>query len=147
MGRTTHSATSLAPAMWEEIKTYQGSGKPSIVRNWEGRNGSSDNSHESDVYQTSRPILSRSQNDCIQRELFFSATVSGSNGHLKYLNLFSFSLDTTTNLPSFLPFFPFLGMQPTSPAHEMLHDDIRALEIYMRISQLYARPIQRVCKV
>lgn len=133
--------------MWDGITTHQGSVKPSFVRNWEGRNGSSGKSHESDVYQTSRPILSRSQNDCIQGEVSFSATVSGSYGPLKYLNLFSFSLDTTTNLPSFLPFFPFLGMQPTSPAHEILHDDIQALEIYMRISQLYVRLIQRACKV
>lgn len=109
----------------------------------EDRTGCTRNNHERDTYQTSKSIPSLSQNNCLQWEPYFSTTVSRSYGHLKYLNLFSFSLDITANLPFFLPFFPFLGMQPTYLAHEILYDDTQALEIYMRISQPYFSPIQR----
>lgn len=49
----------------------------------------------------------------------------------------------SSSIPFFFSFLPFLGMQPTYLAHEILSDDTQALEIYMRISQPYFSPIQR----
>lgn len=76
-----------------------------------------------------------------QRESYFSAIESRSYRHLKYLNLFSFPLDTIANLSSLPSFFFSWGCNLLTWHIKYSYDDTQALEIYMRISKPYFSPI------